>query len=1203
MKYTLFTKSLVLATLFFGASVGVEAQTLSLLNRVQEIPVESLALPVVSRSHNVAAYQEEEMGTGDCFDLTQLGVKNKIRCGSQDAEATIEETSTTKLTKYGWTALAWDEDANVHPRQTLMSAQAQDDWVGALSVLPQGGQYSIRISSDEYKSGDIGKSSMTAFYQKIPADRPVMSIGYAVVIENPDHDFAKTSLAAADMAQPWIRISVMDLGPAGNNGSGYLTCPKLEIRPVTNKASVTGDKWSVANVGSKSYYWQNWDTIQLDMTQYVGNWVVFIFENFDCVVSGEDNTNPKDLKYTLCPTHHRSRLYVSMDCATKELTQACAGENVNLTAPEGFSYKWYATNKPTQSLGTTQTIAVPADATVDYTCEVSDYCNKTTKLTTKVYSNTYRYERTIEYGDKYPFYGDELTEPDTYTKVVPNKKNYLGCDSIEILTLNVNVPQVITQECSGNDIILTAPVGYASYQWKNTYLEDIQGAVSRQYTVSGLQSDESARFVCHMEDAQGGVVELEAVVYSNTHTFTAVINQGETYPFFGSDLSVAQTYSHPLPGQSYLGCDSIVVLNLVVRQAEKEGCFDMTDIENGNITLSNVDFGSLGGGYEGWKTPVASPYNHPRQTLIAAQGTDALVSQLSVLPPNKQTSFRLASDAYQTNEAPKGSELAFSYVVEKDNPLIFIQYACVLEDSRHNPASQQYPLESNPWVELSLQLGGAEGEICSHNPAVASSVTGTAWKTVASDANGNRAYWKDWEYISLDLSNKVGQKVSIVLRQRDCAVESVGTSVTKCSEHHSSRLYAYLGCAPKAITQVCDNNGVTLTAPEGCLYQWYKNGTIMTGETAQTLHVAYPVSDAKDQYSCELGGIVTPTPIVLQSTVYSNTHSYEKTIGYNETYNFYGDRLSEPKTYTKVVPNVKTYLGCDSIEVLTLHVNAAVCLGTAKMKKDSICADESEMVIDLNFTQGNPSSYDLRFSDAAKAAGFKDVTGVSLSLDGEGNAEIAIDLEAANPTTDGTSWYKRPGTYQVTVVEHGECDNDPQQTLSFTLLYPSSIITQRWNDVLALNNDKYNGGYVFSRIRWFHAGEGEIQGSGSHNSYVYRTLVPDDAYWAELTRSSDGQTVCTCRKIAVHQDEATAFEDGQLVHIRRFNAPQEVEIATEISGHYYMYDALGRLIATGTFGHEYGNMTIDLSDVHSNMVIITFHGNEGTKETKKLIAF
>ena len=300
---------------------------------------------------------------------------------------------------------------------------------------------------------------------------------------------------------------------------------------------------------------------------------------------------------------------------------------------------------------------------------------------------------------------------------------------------------------------------------------------------------------------------------------------------------------------------------------------------------------------------------------------------------------------------------------------------------------------------------------------------------------------------------------------------------------------------------------------------------------------------------------------------------------------------------------------CRKNEIARLYAHVSCegivteCIGTAKMKQDTVCADAQNLAIEVKFTEGIPSSYDLRFSDAAKAAGFKDVTGAALNLDRSGNGEIAINLEAANPTTDGTPWYKRPGTYQVTVAEHGECDNNPQQTLTFTLLYPETIITQRWNDVMALNNSNYNGGYAFSRIRWFHEGEGEISGRGDHNSYLYRPLQTGTAYWAELTRSSDGQTVCTCRKIAVHQDDATAFDDNQMVHIRRMNAPQAIEIATEISGHYYMYDALGRMISTGTFGHEYGNMTINLSEVHSNMVIITFHGNEGTKETKKLIAF
>jgi len=113
------------------------------------------------------------------------------------------------------------------------------------------------------------------------------------------------------------------------------------------------------------------------------------------------------------------------------------------------------------------------------------------------------------------------------------------------------------------------------------------------------------------------------------------------------------------------------------------------------------------------------------------------------------------------------------------------------------------------------------------------------------------------------------------------------------------------------------------------------------------------------------------------------------------------------------------------------------------------------------------------------------------------------------------------------------------------------IITQRWNDVLGVKNDTYNGGYLFVSYQWY---RNNIALPGETRSYLY---VPDqlkttDTYHAEMIRD-DGTKWWTCPYIPVHieyEGEGVVpvekvIRDGRLYIIRGNNTYNAVGQRTE----------------------------------------------------------
>lgn len=304
--------------------------------------------------------------------------------------------------------------------------------------------------------------------------------------------------------------------------------------------------------------------------------------------------------------------------------------------------------------------------------------------------------------------------------------------------------------------------------------------------------------------------------------------------------------------------------------------------------------------------------------------------------------------------------------------------------------------------------------------------------------------------------------------------------------------------------------------------------------------------------------------------------------------------LTEAGTYRDVE---KSSMGCDSvIHILNLSVFSTPVIGNAVVANQNICPDKENLQIEFTYTYGRPNTYEVVFDANAIEQNFTDQEGVILA-----NGTTYINVGIPYDVTSDYNTYPKADYYNATLRVTDQCEKVTEYPLSFTLLYPASLIKQKWNDVLAIYNEKYNGGMTFSNIRWYHNGN-YVVGQGDNHSYIYETphLSYGEPYWVELTRADDGKTFRTC-EFYPEQKASAPERNGERVRIRQEeqNNSRTILIETDIEGTYMVYDITGKQLQKGRFNN--------LTDNHIRLdryctegtYLIYFRGDEGETEVKK----
>ena len=251
-------------------------------------------------------------------------------------------------------------------------------------------------------------------------------------------------------------------------------------------------------------------------------------------------------------------------------------------------------------------------------------------------------------------------------------------------------------------------------------------------------------------------------------------------------------------------------------------------------------------------------------------------------------------------------------------------------------------------------------------------------------------------------------------------------------------------------------------------------------------------------------------------------------ITYGEEYLWEGEIWTETTTQTHrhVAAN-----SCDSLTTLQLTIDYS--LTVEQMELESGCSEEEQMTLHLQLSR-LVDSVRITFSGEAQMAGLRD----SIVYFHAKQGDIVIPHRSA-----------RPGRFTCDIALVHDGAELYAASLSFTLLYPASVLEQAWNDVVAVLTHDYNGGYDFVAFQWYENGE---RLTGENHSYLYRPLIMGAEYSALLTEP-DGRQAMTCPLIAMHHEDISLYPT--VVGPRRMlrcHVPQQAEIL--------LYDALGRIV-------------------------------------------
>ena len=182
--------------------------------------------------------------------------------------------------------------------------------------------------------------------------------------------------------------------------------------------------------------------------------------------------------------------------------------------------------------------------------------------------------------------------------------------------------------------------------------------------------------------------------------------------------------------------------------------------------------------------------------------------------------------------------------------------------------------------------------------------------------------------------------------------------------------------------------------------------------------------------------------------------------------------------------------GCDSNFVLTLEVVERLVVEVDSLP--NLCADDQELVINFEVLQGEFDSLQIRFLNDTVPAELYTQTIYDNSI-----SEVVY-------TFDSTIWVDSY-TAQLEFYQHTSCGNQVFE-LPFAIQYDASIIVQKWDYFLALQNANYNGGYTFIDYQWYKNGE-PIHGEKGASLHQY---LDSTAYYYALLTRDDGLVMRTC---------------------------------------------------------------------------------------------
>jgi hypothetical protein len=284
--------------------------------------------------------------------------------------------------------------------------------------------------------------------------------------------------------------------------------------------------------------------------------------------------------------------------------------------------------------------------------------------------------------------------------------------------------------------------------------------------------------------------------------------------------------------------------------------------------------------------------------------------------------------------------------------------------------------------------------------------------------------------------------------------------------------------------------------------------------------------------------------------IYNKTPTYmfqeEDSICVGSTYNFRGMTLTKPGVY---YDSLSTVSGCDSIYKLILHNFSHSDIYSIEVA--DVCGDNQTLHLVAQYEGQRPEYYNIIYSQAANDQGFKNIIQVPFTTD-------TIEAPMPNATP-----YIHPDYYELTLqLGNYKCPKAvTEHTTDFLVRYPSWIIEQNWQDVVAVLNAQHNGGYTFENYEWYV----NNQPASQNKSYLYLpTLRVGDEVELHVMRQGEDYYVPTCPIIIEEQDTYNQEHPTLVTPARVSRHDRQVSLEAQTAAtQYYLYDITGRCLLAG----------------------------------------
>ena len=196
------------------------------------------------------------------------------------------------------------------------------------------------------------------------------------------------------------------------------------------------------------------------------------------------------------------------------------------------------------------------------------------------------------------------------------------------------------------------------------------------------------------------------------------------------------------------------------------------------------------------------------------------------------------------------------------------------------------------------------------------------------------------------------------------------------------------------------------------------------------------------------------------------------------------------------------------------------------------CAGTGVLDVEVLLSSGSVDEVSFVFNQDAINAGFV-------------NVRLPYDEHMQVQYTD-----VRAGRYKVTVMGLFNKEKVFEEEKDLIFLYPSTVLMQKWNDVVAVLTHDYNGGYNFVDFQWYKNG---VVLSGETHSYIHQPLEFGAEYSALLTEDN-GLKMMTCPLIATNLVDISLYPT-------LLNSGQRVRCNLSEFAVVYIYDMMGKLLS------------------------------------------